>query len=56
MYEDNKKVLIKQAEELHDLTTTTCELCGGEYEENLNTATSYFMLNGKRFKMTIERA
>ena len=55
MYEDNKNILIKQAEELHDLTVTTCEMCGGSYEENLDTATTYFLVNGKRFKMTIKR-
>lgn len=49
-----QEVLCRKAEELHELTVSTCEMCGGTYEENLDGAINYFNLNGKRFKMTIE--
>ena len=55
MYEENKKTLIKQIEKLHDLTVSTCEMCGGTYEENIDGGTAYFLLNGKHFKILIER-
>ena len=50
-----QEVLCQKAEELHKLTTSTCEMCGGTYEENLDGATNYFNLNGKCFKMTVEK-
>jgi hypothetical protein len=50
-----QEVLCRKAEELHELTVSTCEMCGGTYEENLDGAINYFNLNGKRFKMTIEK-
>ena len=45
----------KQAVEIHELTTTTCDMCGGSYAENLDGAISYFVLDGKRFKLAITR-
>lgn len=51
----NCELLKQKAEELHDLTITTCEMCGGSYSENLNGATNYFMIDGERFKMTVEK-
>ena len=51
----NCEVLKQQAVELDNLTNTTCEMCGGSYNENLNGATSYFTLNNEHFKMTIEK-
>ena len=47
--------LYKQAVEIHELTTTTCDMCGGSYAENLDGAISYFVLDGKRFKLAITR-
>ena len=47
--------LKQKVEELHELTVDTCEMCGDSYSENLNGATNYFMIDGKRFKMTIEK-
>jgi len=52
---NEQKILKQKVEELHDLTITTCEMCGGTYEENLNGASNYFNLNGERFKITIEK-
>lgn len=52
---NNCKILKEQAEKLHDLTISTCKMCGGDYEENLNGATSYFLINDQRFKITIEK-
>lgn len=51
----NLTILKQQAEELHELTISTCEMCGGTYEENLNGAITFFKLNGERFKITIEK-
>jgi hypothetical protein len=50
-----REIIMQKAEELHELTTNTCKMCGGSYEENLNGAINYFILNNKRFKMTIEK-
>lgn len=49
-----QEVLCRKAKELHKLTVSTCEMCGGTYEENLDGVINYFNLNGKHFKMTIE--
>lgn len=55
-YEKNREILKQKAEELHDLTVTTCKMCGDSYENNLIGATNFFILNGHRFKMTIDKA
>ena len=52
---NEREILLQKVEELHDLTVATCEMCGDSYEENLNGAINYFILNDKRFKMTIEK-
>lgn len=52
---NNCEILRRQASELHYLTVSTCEMCGGSYEENLNGAMAYFSINGERFKITIEK-
>ena len=48
-------LLRRQITEIHEVTTTTCEMCGDSYAENLDGATSYFTLNGERFKLTVSR-
>lgn len=53
-YTKEQEVLCRNAVELHELTVSTCEMCGGTYEKALDGAVSYFNLNGKRFKMSIE--
>lgn len=51
----NYEVLKEQAAELHALTMSTCEMCGGTYEENLDGAEAYFSLNGEHFKMLVKK-
>ena len=53
---DEYEFLTQKIKELHELTVDTCEMCGGSYRENLDGATGYFILDGVRFKMTIEKA
>ena len=50
-----QEILRQKVEELHELIVSTCEMYEGTYEENLDGATNYFNLNGKCFKMTIEK-
>lgn len=50
-----KTELYKQMDAIDELTKDTCEMCGGTYEENLDGAQSYFVLNGVRFKVTIQK-
>ena len=52
---DELNILNAQINELHDLTITTCDMCGGSYAENLNGAVSYFTVDDKRFKITVEQ-
>lgn len=42
----NCEVLKEQASELHALTMSTHEMCGGRYEKSLSRAEVYFSLNG----------
>lgn len=53
--EKNKDILLRQAEELYELTKSTCEMCGGTFTQNLDGAEAHFVVNGKRFVMKIER-
>lgn len=53
--EKNKDILLRQAEELYELTKTTCEMCGGTFVQNLDGAQAYFVVDGRRFVMKIER-
>lgn len=50
-----REILHQKVEVLHELATDAWELCGGTYEDNLNGTVNYFSLNGKSFKMTIEK-
>lgn len=49
------EIIKQQVEEIHRLTANTCELCEGSYLENLDGATSYFILDNNRFRITIEK-
>jgi hypothetical protein len=48
-------VLNKQAAAIHELVTDTCTLCGGSYIDNLDGAITYFMLDGVRFRLTVNK-
>ena len=52
-FTDEFNILNAQINELHDLTVTTCDMCGGSYAENLDGAVGYFAIGGKRFKITV---
>ena len=52
---ENLNKLIEQITSIHELTKDTCEICGGSYEENLDGAQAYFILNGVRFALTVSR-
>ena len=49
-----KDELRKQVEEIISLTDTTCDMCGGTFEENLDGAIAYFAVGRKRYKMEIK--
>jgi hypothetical protein len=52
-FSDEFFTLSAQATDIHNLTVDTCNMCGGSYAENLNGTVSYFSLDGKQFKLTI---
>lgn len=54
-FSDEFYTLNAQVADIHNLTVTTCNMCGGSYAENLNGTVSYFSLGGKQFKLTINQ-
>lgn len=52
---EEKRILIKQIESIHEMTKETCEMCESSYEEELDGATTYFLIGETRFKMNIQK-